>query len=264
MSAEYTGRELLKECKLKELKYLAVGTGRCGTVYFAKLLSSVGLPCTHEAIFNHDGLEAALDRIAGTKPIEVSLISKLASISDESHGVSWFRGREREEIVAESSYMASPYLDHPSLDNVTVIHLVRHPMRVINSFVAGFQYFNDWCLTAKDYEEYHKFIYQFVPELVERPMEPVTRCALYWIRWNQMIERKAKGKRYFLFRVEQMPDKLFKFLNLDSPTSYYKNRKSNEKVGVGETYTHFDQIPDGPVKKELLTMYNRYYNVSFI
>jgi hypothetical protein len=31
------------------MRYLVVGTGRCGTVYMAKLLSSVGVPCGHEA-----------------------------------------------------------------------------------------------------------------------------------------------------------------------------------------------------------------------
>jgi hypothetical protein len=256
----YTGEELQMPCFLKELKYLVVGTGRCGSVYAAKLLSSVGLPCTHEAIFQHDGLDACLDRLSGKTPLEVSFISKLASLADESRGVNWFKDDEKYRIVAESSYMAAPYLDHPSLANVSIIHIVRHPLKVINSFVAGFEYFNDWCLLMKDFEEYHKFIYGHVPELYNR-MSPVVRCALYWIRWNQMIEEKSKGHRYFLYRVEHDPSKLFSFLRVEPPADYYKNKRANEKLGLSEVYNNFDSIPEGEVKKELMEMYNRYYGV---
>jgi len=256
----YTGTELVRPCKLKELKYLVVGTGRCGTVYAAKLLSSVGIPCTHEAIFKHDGIEACLERASGRQPLEVSYIAKLASVIEEKEeGISWFRGNEGQEVVAESSYMAAPYLDNPALKDVAIIHVVRHPMKVINSFVAGFEYFNDWCLIMKDFEEYHRFIYGFVPELHNK-MPPAIRCALYWIRWNQMIEEKAKGKRYFLFRVEHDPSKLFNFLGV-APTHYYKNKKSNEKLGLSEIWTNFDQLPEHAVKEELLATYNRYYGM---
>jgi hypothetical protein len=241
---------------VKNLKYLVVGTGRCGTVYVAKLLSSIGIPCTHEAIFRHDGIDAALDRLQCGKELEVSFISKLASVIEERSGVRWFNGNDREEVIAESSYLASPYIDHPSLKNVIIIHLVRHPMKVINSFVSGFEYFNDWCLTAKDYKDCHKLIYEFIPEL-NQEISPVLLCALYCVRWNQMIEKKAKGHQYFLYKVENEID-LFNYLNL-YPTNYYNNRKSNTKLGLLDNYNSFNQIPDGNIKDELINLYKKYY-----
>ena len=38
-----------------KLKYLVTGTGRSGTVYMARLLTSLGIPCSHEMIFDYRG-----------------------------------------------------------------------------------------------------------------------------------------------------------------------------------------------------------------
>ena len=41
------------------LKYIIASTGRSGTVYMARLLTSVGVPCGHESIFTWQGIEKA-------------------------------------------------------------------------------------------------------------------------------------------------------------------------------------------------------------
>ncbi len=230
--------------KLKELKYIVTGTGRCGTVYMAKLLSSIGIPCTHEGIFQQDGLVAAQKRMQ--EPLEVSKIAKMTR--------EWLTD---EEVVAESSYMAAPFLDQ--LD-ATIIHVVRHPMKVINSFVAGLEYFNDWCLEKPDFAEYHRFIYNEIHELYQ-DMSSLERCIIYWTKWNQLITQKSKNKRYFLYRIEQSPIKLFDFLGI-KPKDYYKNTKVNEKLGLKNKYTNFNQLPEGNIKQELLKLYHYYYSVS--
>ena len=35
----------------QKLDFLVTGTGRCGTVYMAELLTSLGIPCGHESLF---------------------------------------------------------------------------------------------------------------------------------------------------------------------------------------------------------------------
>src|SRR6516165_7960197 len=43
-----------------KLQYLVVGTGRSGTVYLARLLTSIKIPCGHERVFNGEDIDAAL------------------------------------------------------------------------------------------------------------------------------------------------------------------------------------------------------------
>jgi hypothetical protein len=260
---DYTGYDLKYiNYKFNDLKYLITGTGRCGTVYMAKLLSSVGYPCTHEAVFKHDGIEAAHLRLNGSLHTDLSEISKLASVVDESNNISWFGHRRQSvaettvNIVAEASYMAAPFIKDESLKNATIIHVVRKPIDVINSFVAGFKYFENWCLTEPDYAEYHNFIYSYVPSLKE-PMTALCRAARYYIEWNKMIERLSEGKNYILHRVENSPEKLLKRLNV-STKDYYKNTQANHKEGLKQQFTYNDiSIP--AIRQELLDMESKYY-----
>lgn len=79
------------------MRVLITGTGRCGTGWMARALTAAGAPCGHEAAFTARG-----------------------------HGdCDW---------VAESSWLAAPYLDR--LDGVYVVHLVRDPLKTIASRAA--------------------------------------------------------------------------------------------------------------------------------
>jgi hypothetical protein len=71
-------RLVLSSLKVERLRFLIVGTGCSGTVYAAKLLSSAGIPCSHEAIFTPEGIEAARLRLHGRKRIVNSEISTRA------------------------------------------------------------------------------------------------------------------------------------------------------------------------------------------
>jgi hypothetical protein len=94
------------------IKYIVTGTGRCGTMFFAKYLTSAGINCGHELIFTNSGVEAANKNL---------LINN--------------------NVQADSSYMAAPYLSHSLLKNAKIVHLVRDPIKVLNSFVSGYVYF---------------------------------------------------------------------------------------------------------------------------
>src|SRR5438874_64358 len=112
---------------MQKLLYVVTGTGRSGTVYLANLLTRSGIPCGHESIFTPGGLDEALARVEGRSPIHVS------AISVEACGP-WLP--DALSLVADSSYMAAPFLDHAVLAYAHVLHVVRHPMDVINSFVV--------------------------------------------------------------------------------------------------------------------------------
>ncbi len=93
-----------------------------------------------------------MPRLEGRSAIQVSAISR-QSCGD------WFGGSK--DLVADSSYMAAPFLDHAILHEAHVLHVVRHPMDVINSFVVGLNYFQQWLPS----DPWHWFIYTHVPEL---------------------------------------------------------------------------------------------------
>jgi hypothetical protein len=86
-------------------RFVVTGSGRCGTKWMSKALTSAGVPCGHESVF-------------GFNPEVV-----------------W-----PDDLVADSSWMAATRLDEV---DVPVLLMVRHPLAVVRSFVEiGF--FAEW------------------------------------------------------------------------------------------------------------------------
>lgn len=76
------------------------GSGRCGTKYTSRVLSAAGVRCGHEQVFTYDSA-------IGRAPVDWGVFE------------------------AESSWMACADLP----DDVPVVLLVRHPLRVVKSWV---------------------------------------------------------------------------------------------------------------------------------
>jgi hypothetical protein len=222
------------------LKYVITGCGRSGTVYMAKLLCSVGISCGHESIFTNKGLTEARLRLDGS-----------ATNSDVSGG------GIQENIEADSSYMAAPFLQEDILGETNVIHVVRNPIKVINSFVESFHYFwsNEFYNPPGSDPEfkYQKFIYSHVPELY-MSMDRWTRACLYYVRWNQMIEKLSIGKNHVLHRLENDVSDVFKFINVE-PKEYYKEVANKSEY---EITCNIKDIPKSEIKDEFVEMSHRY------
>ena len=119
------------------LKYLVTGTGKCGTVFMARFLTSLGIPCGHESIFDWKGYKWAEKRLANKERIELSNTSKSSYHPQAVPGqriVQLEKWIDINELEAESSYMAAPFLGRDILKDVTIIHIVRNPIKVVNSF----------------------------------------------------------------------------------------------------------------------------------
>ncbi len=137
--------------------FIITGTGRCGTVYLAKVLTAIGISCGHEMIFNPD------------------MQRKNSSISSKL-------GLHTECLLAESSYMAAPFLK----DNKSnIIHLVRNPLKVVLSF-----YNNNYFSNGNDSLKWENFIKSHLPEINDIKGR-MNRCCYYVIQWNRMIEPYA-------------------------------------------------------------------------
>ena len=236
-----------------------VGTGRCGTVFFAKLLTSLGIPCGHETFFQCDGMEYNLARLENSPDMPSLGVSATARRASENEV--WF-GKDR-KLQADASYMAAPFLDQPYLDKTSIIHVVRNPIKVINSFI-GFGYFkpgihttvettNGWVYSEGDY---HRFIYENVPELYSEGLTQIDKAALYYVRWNELIEKKSARLRYLFQRSEDDYKELFDFLGV-SGEGAYSNKLANAG-GAADTITCLDDIPNQDCREQLAEIGSRY------
>lgn len=197
------------------LRYLIVGTGRCGTVYLARLLTSLGIPCGHERVFTGGDVDACIEAMRSEG-------RNSACSASCGHDLAQYGAAE---VVAESSYLAAPFLDDKRLRTCRVIHVVRHPVRVLLSFLNDIGFFRHQ--RSLDVTHSHeRFVYERLPSL-ERYESPVLRACHYYIEWNRMIERSANDANHLLFPVESDPQKLFEFLGVCPRGDYFHQTTCN-------------------------------------
>lgn len=197
------------------------GTGYCGTGYLSRVLSSVDVRCTHEGVFTPGDDNAILDRI---------------HLRQRNAWWGW---------QADSSWLAVPFLSLPEMDNMTVVHLVRDPKKVIDSMVRN---------NCFELVPYRDFQFRKLPELTA-DMDVWNRVALFCVRWSQLIEPHATLR----WRVEDdvlgLLDQLqisYQGKCLDIDTTY------NHHHGWGiESDVKLADIND-PLRTELLEMSTRY------
>jgi len=224
------------------IKYIVTGTGRCGAKFMSKFLTSAGIKCGHEVIFFNGGIEEARKNIL-----------------------------LHEDLEADSSYMAAPYLNCDILSNAKIIHVVREPMKVINSFVACFLYFlssTPSCKKSKfewtyayppgaDPEfKFMNFMWSHLPALNAKYIKAVDRAAIYYIEWNRMIEQACSGRDFLFHPIESDVSKILDFMSVDMPKSNLHNDKTTNRVPHDTKY-YLSDISE-PIKSNLISMGKSY------
>lgn len=234
------------------LKFVVTGTGRCGTVFMGKLLTSMGVPCGHESVFDYAAPQVVLDRYYGIGKCVLSGVSRKDEPKDRKNWV------DISSIRADSSYMAVPYLSQ--IDS-SIIHVVRHPLKVVSSFIHDLRYFNN------GNSQYEKWIRFHVPE-ISNFKTPLTRACYYYVEWNSRIEKEGKSKGYLRHRIEDPNlDDIFNFLEVDPKLNVYGNKKSNtmrRKRHYGFDFTDLTGIHPY-VKNRFFKMAEKYgYTTRFL
>lgn len=202
---------------------VVTGTGRCGTGYIAQVLTSAGCPCSHEGVFNRAGWEKAWELMQ----------LRIANPHWEHH--------------AESSWLAAPFIQRPELKDVTVVHLVRHPKDVMDSFLRLMVY------THPTYGPYYQWMAEKLPKLnaLDRPED---RAAYWYIKLNQMIEPRAD----VFHRVEDDPRELLEKLGIETTNTLFNNKKYNTRPGYGPSNVTLEDISEPILRMQLLQMTERY------
>lgn len=227
------------------IKFIVTSTGRSGSVYFARILTDWGIPCGHESIFNEEKEEIVLSRFYGQKPITFSKVS-------ENHG--WM---DSPEIIADSSYMAVPYLDYKDINKIPIIHIVRNPLAVISSFVKDLQYFCDKSNNLYNEKHWEEWIYTNNPE-INLTQNPLERACCHWFNWNIKIEKASKNREYYFHRVEdKFNDDFFKFIGIEKQPVGFLNKKVNTMKKRTEDFK-VDDIPNGKIKDDFIALMKKY------
>jgi hypothetical protein len=174
------------------LKLLVTGTGRCGTRYFSKRLTSVGVPCHHELI----GLG----------------------------GLSGLRERARKVgALADSSWLAAAFLQHIPA-NVRIVHLVRHPIKVIESLMR-MRFFN----RNNQFQRYTDFAVGALPG-IKQHRKILDRAVYFYIYWNEKIATQAQGPR-IVHRIEDDDSGLLQKLGATTSQNLFENVLDNHRGG---------------------------------
>lgn len=226
-----------------KMDYLITGTGRCGTMFMANFFTSVGLPCSHESVFTPNGLGWARAVMEGKIPRENSRISE---------GKRCVAPHAGDPFVAESSYMAAPFLGKV---DAKIVHVVRNPLGVVGSLLGqGFNRFSG--SSPEDLEDghisYERFMYDNVPEL-RREMPQLDRGCLYYVRWNEMIENS--GKVSLFHRIEDGTRRLKEFVGFDGD-HHYDNKGCNS-VPFRRSWS-LDEVRDPDIRKQIGDIAHRY------
>jgi hypothetical protein len=174
--------------------FLVTGAPRSGTTYTADVLANLGYWCRHEKFFN-----------------------PWHTPDRSTYGAD---GR------ADVSWLAVPFLDELPAGTL-VVHQVRHPLRVISSFIGvRFFDFRFQRLTRWKYERavklwysrrktndpvrftvapHYGFMKRYCPEAFKERGE-LAKAARQWLVWNDRIERAGQSPHidYLRIRIEDL------------------------------------------------------------
>jgi len=242
-----------------KLRLIATSTPRSGTVYTAKLLTSLGMPCGHESVFKSAGAEHVKKVFKGKEKPILSFVSK----REEGENAKWV---DVNKIVAECSYLAVPFLRWPILEDIPLLHIVRHPMKVISSLILDYNFLAD---NTPRWQ--HKWIDQILvalPRVLHVP-DQITRVCYFYTEWHRLIMEEKRYRPYFRHQIESGPtQELLKFIGVNRlPRNYHENKKTNSGMEGKERRARdltLDDIPNSRHKREFVKTCNLFYGKSFL
>lgn len=133
------------------MKLLVSGCGRSGTKWMSEVLTKAGVPCSHEEAF-----------------------------TPERHGTG-----EWADWTAEASWCAAPFTP---IENVYVVHLVRHPLDVLRSRIDKGTFDIRWNdKRGKPYlGPWADWACRWCPGM-DLTGPALDAAAIHWVQWNRLV-----------------------------------------------------------------------------
>ena len=137
--------------------------------------------------------------------------------------------------------------DRPELADVTVVHLVRHPKKVLDSLLR------EWKATHPYYNPHYHWLEKHLPELADYKT-PEAKATYKVLRLNEMIQYRAD----VFHRIEDNPRGLLDKLGIDwQGCELFNNPEHNAHPGRVESDVQLADLPAelrGPME-EMSTRY---------
>lgn len=221
---------------MNHLKYLIVGSPRSGTTFMAKAFSSIGISCGHERIFG---------------PSKIGKHSKLTLKLVEERLLRF------SNLKAEASWYAVPFLSsHFNLinqDNI-IIHVVRHPIAVIESLLA----IKLFSRSSHDFSM--NYALKRTPGIHKNDPE-IVKCCKFYLHWNNKIHDSSMVS--YRHRVEDNIVVLFDLLGLKfNHKQVFNDTKANTRNKLNREIISAKDIPNKQLLDKLENLSNLYgYNL---
>ena len=202
----------------RKLDLILTCVGRTASGFYSKYLTSAGIPCGHEHIFNIYGYENAVKRLD-----------------------------KFPKLRADSSWQAAPHLDCDILKDAFVVHLIRHPKQNIESWMRQ--------PTESVSVPYWEYAAKHCPK-TDNLEYTIDRYAHRYTAWNRMIEEACANRPSVQFDIARDPIELLEilkeqgFLDEIPNVKLYNNREHN-KHGRTPVRFHLDILHDKEVREEL-------------
>ena len=103
----------------------------------------------------------------------------------------------RHTIRSECSWLAAPFTQQLQDWGQKIIHLVRHPIKVINSLI-GIDFWN-----GEGHKHYRDFAVRYTPGGIASILTPIEKSMLYWLKWNKQLS----DKNFPRLRLEDIANK---------------------------------------------------------
>lgn len=183
---------------MKYKKFLITGCGRSGTGFYANLMRENGYSCGHESFID-------------------------------------FRGIKTLNFIAESSWLAIPYINKIPND-FFIVRTIRNPYKVIKSFY-------DLAVMAK--ESYRSPYYQHIkknlsdiisdtPSINKEKLE-INNIANYYIGWNKLFDNKIGNKNHINLCFEEILNKeniKFAGIKFNIPSNIINDKKKHKNKNI--------------------------------
>lgn len=221
---------------MNNLKYLIVGAPRSGTKFMSQAFNSIGISCGHERIFGPS-------KIAKQTQLTLKLVEeRLLRFSN---------------LEAEASWYAVPFLScRFNLINQKniIIHVVRHPIDVIESLLA----IKLFSRSSDDFSM--NYALKRTPSIHKNDSE-IVKCCKFYLHWNNKIhESNLVNYRH---RVEDSVSLLFDLLGIEfDHKQVFNDTKANTRNQFNRKIISAKDIPNKQLLDKLEDLSNLYgYNL---
>jgi len=194
------------------MRFVITGTPRSGTQYAARLMTVLGVPCSHE-----------------------KTLRPLTNVADV---LKWPAAD-----TGESSWLGWSLIPLMVGYRIPILHVIRNPWAVIDSLTNRNFILRGWSLRESGVQAIREIIHAYLPEVMKHK-ERVDRAASLLLGWNRLIAEQVPAR--FVFYVDRLDlmtvRAMLEYLGAEVPDSQIRAALREVSTSANQGYT-LDPVP---------------------